>query len=88
MFSHYVIEAGEEQAGLVILERGGFRFYAAKPAFAAIEGTLYRSALDATRAAERVIGLQRRPTSGQRSPRQPPHHPATNEGRVATSLLL
>ena len=62
MFSHYVIEAGDAQAGLVILERGGFRFYAANPAFAAIEGNIYRSAVEATRAAERLVGRQKRRT--------------------------
>jgi hypothetical protein len=83
MFSHYVIEAGEEQAGLVILERGGFRFYAAKPTFAEIEGTLYRSAVEATRAAERVMGRQSRPA------RPPAVSPAVAAaGQVATSLLL
>lgn len=82
MFSHYVIEAGEEQAGLVILERGGFRFYAAKPAFSEIEGTLYRSALDATRAAERVLGRQTRPAF------VPASRISAAEGQVATSLLL
>jgi hypothetical protein len=50
MFSHYVIEADEQQAGLVILERGGFRFYAADARFSGLEGRLFGSALEATRA--------------------------------------
>jgi hypothetical protein len=85
MFSHYVIEAGDQQAGLVILERGGFRFYAATPAFAPLEGRLFRSALDATRAAE---GLQRpRPvrTSAPRAHAQADRH---YEGQITASLTL
>jgi hypothetical protein len=85
MFSHYVIETGDQQAGLVILERGGFRFYAASPAFAPLEGRLFRSALDATRAAEAL----NRPRSALASPpKLPPYPDIVHDGRVATSLTL
>ena len=85
MFSHYVIEAAEQQAGLVILERGGFRFYAASPAFSEIEGQLFRSALEATRAAELLSGRAARRTAPARAdaPRYTPF-----DGRVASSLIL
>lgn len=85
MFSHYVIEAADHQAGLVILERGGFRFYAANPAFSEIEGRLFRSALEATRAAESLTGRRVARTVPRReaSPLQ-----ASFDGRVASSLLL
>jgi hypothetical protein len=85
MFSHYVIEAGDEQAGLVILERGGFRFYAANPAFAQLEGRLFRSALEATRAAEAV---QRPRPVPARTSRQRPHPKLACDGRVSASLTL
>jgi hypothetical protein len=85
MFSHYVIEAGDQQAGLVILERGGFRFYAATPTFAALEGRLFRSALDATRAAETF----RRPRPVQaRASRRRPCPELASDGRVSASLIL
>lgn len=83
MFSHYVIEAGDQQAGLVILERGGFRFYAASPAFTPLEGRLFRSALDATRAVEEVARPRPAPARAL-----PPHPDLVCEGRVATSLIL
>jgi hypothetical protein len=85
MFSHYVIEADDRQAGLVILERGGFRFYAANPAFSGIEGRLFRSALEATRAAESLVGrgARRRATPRAASPLYTPV-----DGRVASSLIL
>jgi hypothetical protein len=83
MFSHYVIEAGDQQAGLVILERGGFRFYAATPAFTPLEGRLFRSALDATRAAEGVARPRPAPAMAPL-----PHPDLVCEGRVATSLTL
>ena len=86
MFSHYVIEADEQQAGLVILERGGFRFYAANARFAGLEGRLFGSALEATRAAETLTGRRSRSASRVRTDTARPH-PAF-DGRVAASLLL
>jgi hypothetical protein len=85
MFSHYVIEAGDQQAGLVILERGGFRFYAASPAFTPLEGRLFRSALDATRAAEGVARPRPVPAG---APQPQPYPDLACDGRVATSLTL
>ena len=85
MFSHYVIEAGDQQAGLVILERGGFRFYAANSTFAALESRLFRSALDATRAAE---VLQRPRPAQARISRQRRYPELACDGRVSASLTL
>lgn len=85
MFSHYIIETGDQQAGLVILERGGFRFYAATPVFAALEGRLFRSVLDATRAAEAL----NRPRPALARVGIPQIYPdLADDGRVATSLIL
>jgi hypothetical protein len=87
MFSHYVIEADEREAGLVIRERGGFRFYAAGPDFSGIEGRLFNSALEATRAAEMLTGRKsRRASTPARTAPLAPY--GAQEGRVAASLLL
>ena len=85
MFSHYVIEAGDQQAGLVILERGGFRFYAASPAFTPLEGRLFRSALDATRAAEALESPRQAPA---KLPKMQPYPNLPCDGPAATSLIL
>lgn len=47
----YVIEAAGEAAGVVIRERGGFRFFASAPQFNSIEQQLFRRAADAEGAA-------------------------------------
>lgn len=38
MFSTYVVELGGQQAGIVVLERTGFRFFAALKKVRALEG--------------------------------------------------
>lgn len=50
----YVIELGEDAVGIVILDRGGFRFHAADAAYRPLEGALYRTVRDAERAAAAV----------------------------------
>jgi hypothetical protein len=67
----YVIEIGEDAVGIVILERGGFRFHAAQDAFRPLEATLYRS----VREAERAAAQRARPLA-QTSPPRKPHAPA------------
>lgn len=47
----YIIEAAGEAAGLVVRERGGFRFFASLPQFAALDQQLFRRSNDAARAA-------------------------------------
>ncbi len=51
MASAHVIEVGEVTAGIVVLEPGGVRFFAAGRPFQALEGTLFRTLGQATRAA-------------------------------------
>jgi hypothetical protein len=50
MSDSYIIEVDEEAAGLVIRDRGGFKFFAAVSDFAALDGRMFGS----TRAAERA----------------------------------
>ncbi|WP_298726553.1 hypothetical protein [uncultured Ferrovibrio sp.] len=55
MSEAYLIEAAGEAAGVVIRERGGFRFFASAPQYQSIEQQLFRRAADAERAA-RALG--------------------------------
>jgi hypothetical protein len=61
MASAHVIEVGDITAGIVVFERGGFRFFAAERAFHPLEGALFRTIDRATRAArERLRPRKRR----------------------------
>ena len=52
-----VIEVGETTAGIAVPEHGGVRFYSSKRSFDGLDGTLFRSFEQATRAArERLKG--------------------------------
>ena len=51
MASAHVIEVGEITAGIVVLEQGGFRFFASERPFRPLEGALFRTLDQATRAA-------------------------------------
>jgi len=51
MASAHVIEVGEITAGIVVLEHGGFRFFASERTFSSLEGALFRTADHAARAA-------------------------------------
>lgn len=64
MSEAYVIEAAGAAAGVVIRERGGFRFFAATPQFSAIEQQLFRRTADAERAAR---ALRRAANDNQQS---------------------
>jgi hypothetical protein len=57
MFSNYVIEVGEQEVGLVVLERAGFRFFAALKGVRALEGEIYRTVAAATRAATGLLAV-------------------------------
>ena len=52
MSEAYLIEAAGEAAGVVVRERGGYRFFASAPQFNAIEQQLFRRTADAARAAQ------------------------------------
>ena len=56
----FVIETSQITAGIVIRERGGFRFYAAHPAMFRLEQTLHASPRAAQLAAER-LSMPKRP---------------------------
>ena len=55
MSDRYVIEVGSKQAGIVVRDPGGFRFFAASQIFYQLEGRLFRTARDAERAAARLL---------------------------------
>lgn len=66
MASAHVIEVGDVTAGIVILEQGGFRFFASERAFRPLEGALFRTLDQAGRAARerlRPHGTGRRAAS-------------------------
>ena len=55
MSDTYIIEVSSQAAGIVIRDRGGFRFFAATHRFNALEGQVFRNAREAERAAKRVL---------------------------------
>ena len=64
-----VIEVGEITAGIVVLEQGGFRFFASERPFYPLEGALFRTADQAARAAREH--LRPRKTIGHDQGRRP-----------------
>jgi len=55
MSDSYIIEIHEEAAGIVIRDRGGFRFFSADAEFSALDGHLFRDARAAEQAARRYL---------------------------------
>ena len=55
MSDTYIIEVASQAAGIVVRDRGGFRFFAATHRFNALEGQLFRNARDAERAAREFV---------------------------------
>ena len=47
-----VIEVGERTAGIAVPEHGGVRFFSSDRTFDTLEGTLFRSVVQATRAVQ------------------------------------
>ncbi len=61
MASAHVIEVGEITAGIVVLEHGGFRFFASERAFYSLEGALFRTTDQAVRAARERLRSRKMP---------------------------
>ena len=55
MSDTYIIEVSSQAAGIVVQDRGGFRFFAASHRFNALEGQVFRNAREAERAAIRLV---------------------------------
>jgi hypothetical protein len=55
MHNAYIIEIGEEAVGIAARDRGGFRFHSALHALNGLDGRLFPSVLDATRAARALV---------------------------------
>jgi len=61
MSAAFVIEVRGRQAGLVVRQdRGGYRFFAAVSEAFALEGKVFRSAADASRAARAIFAAPTR----------------------------
>lgn len=58
MADAYVLETGEDTAGIVVAETGGLRFYAAGRSFYRLDGVLFRS-LKAARSAVDALAVER-----------------------------
>jgi hypothetical protein len=58
MSNAYVIEVRSAAAGLVVRERGGFRFFSATNDFAGLEGRSFRNPQEAEKAAIRHAALR------------------------------
>jgi hypothetical protein len=55
MRNAYIIEIDDEAVGIAARDRGGFRFHAARGAFSGLEGRLFPSLKDATKAARALL---------------------------------
>lgn len=55
MSDRYIIEVGSQQAGIVVRDPEGYRFFAASQIFFQLEGHVFRSVRDAERAAARLV---------------------------------
>ena len=55
MSDTYIIEVSSQVAGIVVRDRGGFRFFAASHRFNALDGQVFRNAREAERAAIRLV---------------------------------
>jgi hypothetical protein len=55
MSDTYIIEVSSHAAGIVVRDRGGYRFFAATHRFNALEGQIFRNAREAERAARRLL---------------------------------
>lgn len=53
MSDSYIIEVSSKPAGIVVRDKGGYRFFAASQDFTALEGHYFSSAREAERAATR-----------------------------------
>ena len=55
MSDRYIIEIGSQQAGIVVRDPDGYRFFAASQPFHQLEGQVFRTVRDAERAAARLV---------------------------------
>ncbi len=59
MSATYVIETADIDAGIVIRERSGFRFFAAARQFGPLDGCIFKTIRDAQRAAGSLAARRR-----------------------------
>ena len=65
MASANVIEVGDVTAGIVVFDRNAFRFFASERAFHPLEGAMFRTIDEATRAARACLQPRGKPGRGQ-----------------------
>ena len=58
MSNAYMIEAGDEAAGIVVREDQHFRFLSSSPRFCSLDGEYYRSPKEAERAALALVAVR------------------------------
>jgi len=63
MRNAYIIEIDDEAVGIAARDRGGFRFHAALHAFSGLDGRLFPSLKEATRAARALVDGAGRPVA-------------------------
>ena len=54
-----IIEIGDITAGIVVAERGGFRFFSSEHRFDGLDRTVFRSVAHASRALRELAGRRR-----------------------------
>ena len=69
MRNAYIIEIDDEAVGIAARDGGGFRFHAALHAFNGLDGQLFPSLKEATRAAHALLNADRAPV--ERPARRP-----------------
>ena len=63
MRNAYIIEIDDEAVGIAARDSGGFRFHAALHAFSGLDGRLFPSLKEATRAARAFLNNANRPAA-------------------------
>ena len=57
MSDTYIIEVSSQAAGIVVRDKSGFSYFAAKHKFNQIEGRIFRSAREAERIATKLLAV-------------------------------
>ena len=65
MRNAYIIEIDDEAVGIAARDDGGFRFHAALQAFSGLDGQLFPSLKEATRAARAMLNGVGRPVAAR-----------------------
>ena len=75
MANAFIIEINSKAAGLVVEEKGGFRFFASHRIFWKLDGRIYRRVRDAEKAARGLWDLHVEAASGTAGGARKPERP-------------